>query len=288
MSGNDRELQRGDSPGRRLAARRFAAAAGETLLVLFGLIFLFPGLLTFFNSFKTNAEIKLSPLQPPTHLGIANYVEAWKEMEFPAVLANTFILTGLSTFGIILISAMAAYALVRYKWRITWILFLLFTFSMVVPFQAIMVPLFANAKNMGLLSVPGLVPIYIGLGCPLAIFMFHGFIKGVPREIEESAAIDGASPLRCFFQIVLPLTTPVIGTVAILDVLWIWNDFLLPLLMIPGRTLQLAQYRFVGVYRQEYHLAMASLVLTASPVVLFYLFMQRYIIKGISAGAIKG
>ncbi|NLG84531.1 MAG: carbohydrate ABC transporter permease [Firmicutes bacterium] len=258
------------------------------LLAFFALIFLFPGFLTLLNSFKTNTEIKMNPLQLPTRLSITNYVEAWREMEFPVVLANTFILTSLSTLGIILVSSMAAYALVRYKWRTSWVLFLLFTFSMVVPFQAIMVPLFANAKNMGLLSVLGLVPIYVALGCPMAIFMFHGFIKSVPEEIEESAAIDGASPLRCFFQIVLPLLTPVIGTVAILDVLWIWNDFLLPLLMIPGRTLQLAQYRFVGIYRQEYHLAMASLVLTASPVVLFYLFMQRYIINGISAGAIKG
>ena len=287
MSGKDESLPRGGNSGRR-RAQRLALTAGRIFLALFGLVFLFPGFLTLLNSFKTHAEIKMNPLQPPAHLSLANYVEAWREMEFPLVLANTFILTALSTLGIILVSSMAAYALVRYKWRMSWVLFLFFTFSMVVPFQAIMVPLFANARNMGLLSVLGLVPIYTGLGCPMAIFMFHGFIKSVPREIEESAAIDGASSLRRFFQIVLPLLTPVIGTVAILDVLWIWNDFLLPLLMIPGRTLQLAQYRFVGVYRQEYHLAMASLVLTASPVVLFYLFMQRYIIKGISAGAIKG
>lgn len=288
MNGNAGPIPAVEGARRFFFRRRWWARIGQLFLALFGLIFLFPGLLSLLNSLKTNAEIKLNPLSLPARLNLVNYVEAWREMDFPVVLANTFLITFLSTIGVILVSSMAAYVLVRYKWRTSWLLFLLFTFSMVVPFQAIMVPLFVNAKNMNLLSVLGLVPIYVALGCPMAIFMFHGFIKSVPEEIEESAAIDGASLPRRFFQIVMPLLTPVIGTVAILDVLWIWNDFLLPLLMIPGKTLQLSQYRFVGIFRQDYHLAMASLVLTAAPVILFYLFMQRYIIKGISAGAIKG
>lgn len=279
----------GRRPGPSLSARKRALVALEIVMLVAAFFFLFPGLLTLLNSFKPDPQITSNPISLPTSLSFSNYVEAWKETRFPVVFFNTFVITVLSTAGIILVSSMAAYILVRTKWRISWALFLLFTFSMIVPFQAIMVPLFVNAKNLNLLSVLGIIPIYIGLGCPLAIFMFHGFIKGVPVEIEEAAAIDGASMFRRFFQIVLPLLAPVTATVAVLDVLWIWNDFLLPLLILPKQsTLQLAQFGFFGMYRQQYSLAMASLVLSSSPVILFYLLMQKYIIHGITAGAVKG
>lgn len=272
----------------RFSPRKISMFIIEVVMFLFASLFLFPGLMTLINSLKSHPEIIMNPFSLPTKLHLTNFINAWHETNFPVVLGNTFIITLGSTLGIILVSSMAAYALVRFKWKISWVIFLVFTFSMVVPFQAIMVPLFANAKNLNLLNVLGIIPIYIGLGCPLAIFMYHGFIKGVPVEIEESAAIDGASMFRRFFQVVFPLLTPITATVAILNVLWIWNDFLLPLLIIPGQTLQLAQYKFIGQFRQDYALAMASLVLSASPIVLFYLVMQKYIIKGISAGAVKG
>ena len=160
---------------------------------------------------------------------------------------------------------------------------------MVGPFQTIMIPLVQTAKDYNLKSVFGIIPIYIGLGCPLAIFMYHGFIKGIPLEIDESAAIDGANPLRTFFQLIFPLLKPITATIAILDVLWIWNDFLLPLIILPKQsTLQLAQYGFFSLFKREYSMAMASLVLSASPIILFYLAMQKYIVKGIAAGAVKG
>lgn len=275
--------------GISLTTRRHWLVALQAVLFVIAVVFLFPAILTLLNSFKSDPEIVMSPVSLPTRFSFDNYVQAWKETRFPIVFCNTLIITALSTAGIILVSSMAAYALVRNKSRVSWFLFLLFTFSMVVPFQAIMVPLFINAKSLNLLSVLGIIPIYIGLGSPLAIFMFHGFIKGVPVEIEEAASIDGASPFRRFFQIVFPLLSPVTATVAILDVLWIWNDFLLPLLILPKQsTLQLAQFSFFGLYRQQYSLAMASLVLSAAPVVVFYLAMQKYIIKGIGAGAVKG
>lgn len=261
----------------------------EIAMGIAALIFLFPAFLTLLNSFKSDAQIVLNPMAWPSAFSFDNYVNAWKETHFPWVLANTFIITAASTVGIILISAMAAYAMVRSKTRISWLFFFLFTFSMVVPFQTIMVPLVMAAKELNLQNVLGIIPIYMGLGCPLAIFMYHGFIKGIPVEIEESAAIDGASAFRTFFQIVFPLLKPITATVAILDVLWIWNDFLLPLIILPKQsTLQLAQFSFFGMYRQQYSLAMASLVLSAAPVVIFYLVMQKHIIKGISSGAIKG
>jgi raffinose/stachyose/melibiose transport system permease protein len=269
--------------------RKYGLVVLEIAMFLLALIFLFPGLFTIINSFKTDAQISLNPFTFPTAFHLGNYSEAWKATQFPWVLRNTLLITVLSTIGIILVSSMAAYILVRSQSKLAWYFYLVFTFSMIVPFQTFMVPLVQEAKNYQLQNIWGIIPIYIGLGCPLAIFMYHGFMKGISVEIEESAAIDGASVLRLFFTIVFPLLTPITATIAILDVLWIWNDFLLPLIILPkGSTLQLAQFGFFGMFRQQYSLAMASLVLSASPVIIFYLVMQRFIIKGISAGAVKG
>jgi len=236
-----------------------------------------------------------------------NYIGAWNYgnipvkingktkknfVTFPQVFLNTIIITIFSVAGIVLISSMASYALVRINNKLSWGIFLFFTFSMVVPFQAIMIPLVETAKILGVKnSIPGIVLIYMGVGSPLAIFMYHGFIKGIPKELEESAAIDGAGPFTIFFKIVFPLLTPITATIVILDVLWIWNDFLLPLIILQSKelkTIQLAQYSFFGAYKREYGLALASLVISASPIVVFYLFMQKYIIKGITSGAVKG
>ncbi len=262
----------------------------SVFMFIIAVVFLIPTLLTILNSFKTDAEIVLNPVKLPIKLQFNNYVEAWKIMKYPTVFFNTFVVTTVSTFGIILISSMAAYILVRSRLKITWIIYLLFTFAMVVPFQTIMVPLVHVAKNMDLKSsVFGIIVIYLGLGCPIAIFMYHGFIKGVPIELEESASIDGSSIFRTFFTIVYPLLKPITSTIAILQVLWIWNDFLLPLLIVPKQsTLQLAQYGFFSLFKQEYGKGMASLILTALPVVIFFLLMQKNIIKGIAAGAVKG
>lgn len=222
---------------------------------------------------------------------IKNYAESWKQTKFPVVFMNTLIITVLSVLGIILISSMAAYAMVRTKTAFSWFFFLLFVFAMVVPFQAIMFPLVRTAKALGLLgSIHGIILIYMAVGCPLAIFMYHGFIKGVPLELEESAALDGAGKFRIFFTIVLPLLTPITSTIAILDVLWIWNDFLLPLIILMKKvvTVQLAQYYTRGAYSRDFGMELASLMLATFPVILFYLFMQKYVIKGITAGAVKG
>lgn len=277
------------SSSSRTFPRRYGPLLLEGAMIGLAVIFLFPAWITLLNSFKSDAQIVANPLAFPQAAKFKNYIAAWQAMNFPSVLWNTFIITGGSTLGIILVSSMAAYWLVRSKTRLSWLLFLGFTFSMVVPFQTIMVPLVQTAKAYGLQSIAGIIPIYIGLGCPLAIFIYHGFLKGIPVEIDESAAIDGANPLRTFFQLIFPLLKPVTATIAILDVLWIWNDFLLPLIILPKQsTLQLAQYGFFSLFKREYSLAMASLVLSALPVVVFYLAMQKYIVKGLSAGAVKG
>lgn len=233
-----------------------------------------------------------------------NFPKAWDQTRFPWVLLNTFIITLLSVVGVVLISSTASYMLVRTNAkRLGWIFYSLFTFALVIPFQVIMVPLVVQSVDMGLTSLGklvridqlsmilkgiGIVPMYWGLGVPTAVFMYHGFIKGVPLALEESAYLDGASTVQVFWKIVFPMLTPITATVVILDVLWIWNDFLLPLIIIQEGTLQLAQFRFFGMFFRDYGPAMASLVLSASPVLIFYLMLQRFIIKGISAGAVKG
>lgn len=222
---------------------------------------------------------------------IRNYGNSWRLTKFPVVFFNTLIITIFSVIGIILISSMAAYALVRTETKLSWILFLFFTFAMVVPFQVIMFPMVKVAKMLGAAgSIPGIILIYMAVGCPMAIFMYHGFIKGIPIELEESAALDGAGRFKIFFAVILPLLTPITSTIAILDVLWIWNDFLLPLILLTKKvvTVQLAQYYTRGAYSRDFGMELASLVLAVFPVIIFYTFMQRYIIKGVIAGAVKG
>jgi raffinose/stachyose/melibiose transport system permease protein len=269
--------------------KRLGGFGTESGMWVLAILFLVPALLTLLNSFKTDAAIGLNPLSIPTSLEINNYVLAWKATRFPIVFFNTLVITAISTVGIILVSSMAAYVMVRTHSKLSWVIFLLFTLSMVVPFQTFMVPLVMLAKDMNLKSVLGIVPIYMGLGCPMAIFLYHGFIKGIPVELEEAAQVDGANFFQIFFGIVFPLLTPITATVAIINVLWIWNDFLLPFIILPKETtLQLAQFGFFGLFQKQYGRAMASLVLSAAPVVVFYLLMQKNIIKGITAGAVKG
>lgn len=278
-----------DAKVKKTLGSRIGKTAIESGMWILALVFLVPALLTVFNSFKTDAAIGLNPLSLPTSLEINNYVLAWKATRFPIVFFNTLIITALSTVGIILVSSMAAYVMVRTQSKLSWVIFLIFTLSMVVPFQTFMVPLVMLAKDMNLKSVLGIVPIYMGLGAPMAIFLYHGFIKGIPHELEEAAQVDGANFFQIFFGIVFPLLTPITATVAIINVLWVWNDFLLPFIILPKETtLQLAQFGFFGLFQKQYGRAMASLVLSAAPVIIFYLLMQKNIIKGITAGAVKG
>jgi raffinose/stachyose/melibiose transport system permease protein len=260
----------------------------EAFMLLAALAFIYPALFVLNNALKPDAAIKLHPVAPPASLYLANFAKAWSEMRFPLTLANTMIITTCSVAGILLVSSMAAYVLARTANRLSWLLYLLFTFALVIPFQIVMVPIVVLATDLKLSTIWGIIPMYWGLGCPLAVFMYHGFVKGVPRELEESAAIDGAGRFYTYFRIVFPLLQPITATIAILDALWIWNDFLLPLVIVRKGTLQLEQMQFYGMFLREYGPAAASLVLSAAPIIVFYLALQKYIIKGIAAGAVKG
>jgi len=260
----------------------------EAFMILFAFLFIYPALFVLASALKPDAEIMLRPLALPSRLYLDNFVKAWKAMDFPRVTAATFLITAFGVAGIVLTSSMAAWMLARTEKRHSWVIYSIFAFALVIPFQIIMVPLAVLASDLGLTNPAGIVLLYWGLGAPMAVFMYHGFIKGVPRELEESAAIDGAGTGYIFSRIVFPLLKPITATIAILDALWIWNDFLLPLLVIKQGTLQLAQMQFYGQFLKEYGPLTASLMLSATPIILFYLALQKYIIKGIAAGAVKG
>ncbi|SFS84035.1 carbohydrate ABC transporter permease [Paenibacillus sp. BC26] len=263
----------------------------EIGIAILALLFLYPLFLVVFNSFKTYEQVLTNILALPKTLMVDNYQAVWGLMGYPKLFVNTFLLTLLSVTGIVIFGSTAGYKLSRTKSRLSTVLFFLAISPMMIPFQSFMITLTKLAKTFHLInSLGGLGVIYWGLGAPLAVFMFHGFVKSLPIELEESGAIDGASRYGVFVRIVFPVMVPVISTVIILNVMWIWNDFLLPLLMLNGQqsTLQLASYKFFGQYKSEWQYALTAVVYTSIPPIAVFLFLQKYIIKGMVAGAVKG
>ena len=260
-------------------------------LFLLLLLYIAPFLLVLLNSMKPTREFLENPIKLPVEFNFNNYLVALEKMNFARAIMNTFIITTLSVALIVFFSSMTAYAFVRFKWRVSKVLFGLFVSAMLIPFQAIMIPLVRIYGSMSLLnSIWTLVFMYIGFGAPLSIFIYHGFIKSIPVEIEEAAMIDGCSRIQTFFRVVFPLLKPISFTVVILAVLWIWNDYLLPSLVLvraEQRTLPLSIYYFYGTYTVDYGLLMAGLLMTVLPILVVYLFLQKYIIKGVIQGSIK-
>ena len=257
---------------------------------LIALIFFFPVLMAVINSFKTRGEILASAIALPTAPTLANYAAVIEATDFIKVFFNSCLVTGGGIVLNLLVSALAGYALAR--WRSKWanILTLLFLSSMFVPFHTLMIALLTTARDLKLTGhIWGLILIYCGLQCPIPIFLIKGFVHSVPRELEEAAMIDGCGTFRLFLSIVLPMLKPILATVSVLNVLWIWNDYLLPYLIL-GKplTIPLSQMYFYGQYNQQWHLIMAGFVVSTIPVVIFFLFMQKYIINGIASGAVKG
>lgn len=257
---------------------------------LIALIFFFPVLMAIINSFKTRGEILASAIALPTAPTLANYAAVIEATDFIKVFFNSCLVTGGGIVLNLLVSALAGYALAR--WRSKWanILTILFLSSMFVPFHTIMIALLSTARDLKLTGhIWGLILIYCGLQCPIPIFLIKGFVHSVPRELEEAAMIDGCGTVRLFLSIVLPMLKPILATVSVLNVLWIWNDYLLPYLIL-GKplTIPLSQMYFYGQYNQQWHLIMAGFVVSTIPVVIFFLFMQKYIINGIASGAVKG
>ncbi|HPZ55318.1 MAG: carbohydrate ABC transporter permease [Bacillota bacterium] len=262
-------------------------------LVLYGLFLLFlaPFLLVLTNSFKSRREILSNPFGLPSTWSLSNFVTAYRRMGFAPAFMNSLLITVLSVIGIAVLSAMTAYLFARTDWRFNKVLFFAMVASMLVPFQAIMIPLVRIYGGLSLLNSRWiLIYMYLGFGASFAVFLYHGFIKSIPKELEEAAMIDGCSELQVFFKIVFPLLKSVTLSLIILDVLWIWNDFLLPSLVLisaQNRTLPLTTYYFHGTYTSDYGLLMAALMLTIIPVIIFYSLLQKHIIRGVVEGALK-
>ena len=264
------------------------------LLCFFAAVFLFPVIIVLINSFKTKFDISTSPFSLPlgeTFAGIENYITGIKATGLPTAFFWSLFVTVLSVAAILLFTSMTAWYIVRVKGTFNKIFYYLLIFSMIVPFQMVMFTMSKMANVLGLDNPVGLVVIYLGFGAGLSTFMFVGFIKSVPISIEEAATIDGCTPLQTFFLVVLPLLKPTAITIAILDTMWIWNDYLLPYLTVGHdyKTIPVAvQYLKGGYGSVDMGAMMAMLVLSILPVVLFYLLCQKYIIKGVASGAVKG
>lgn len=272
----------------RGAQRIIMGAAGLFL----GCLFLFPIYILVLNSFKNTKGIFTDVIGFPNAatFTLENYPNAFEALEYIRSFVNSLTITVIATVLILLISAMAAWVLVRYKTKTSKIIFFLFAASMLIPFQCVMLPLVGFASRIGIMNPQGLIFMYMGFGSSMSIVMFHSFIKNIPEELEEAATIDGCGSFRLFFSIVIPLMRTILITVAVLNVMWIWNDYLLPSLIInkPGwQTLPLKTYLFFGQFAKRWDLASAGLIMCIIPIIIFYLCCQKYIVKGITDGAIK-
>ena len=266
------------------------------ILTIAALAWIYPIIMILMNSLKKESAISTgTAFKLPTadaFAGITNYVDAIASKGFLSSLGYSTFITITSVVAILVCCSMCAWYITRVNSPISKILYYLFVFSMVVPFQMVMFTLSLVADRTGLRTPWGIIIIYLGFGAGLAVFMFCGFVKSIPLEIEEAAMIDGCTPLRTFFSVVLPIMKPTYISVGILETMWIWNDFLLPYLVLDlnkYKTISIAIQYMKGSYgRVDMGAVMAALILAVIPVVIFYLACQKHIIKGVAAGAVKG
>ena len=268
---------------------------GMVIFSILGLVYITPILIVLINSFKKKVYINKEPFTLPTEKtwnGIENYLTAIDKYDLLQSVGWTVFITVGSVLVILLCTSMCAWYITRVQTTFTKLLYLLCVFSMVVPFQMVMFTLSLVADRTRLNTPWGIIIIYLGFGAGLAVFMFCGFVKSIPLEIEEAAMIDGCTPLQTFFNVVLPIMKPTYISVGILETMWIWNDFLLPYLVLDlnkYKTISIAIQYMKGSYgRVDMGAIMAALILAVIPVIIFYLSCQKHIIKGVAAGAVKG
>lgn len=263
------------------------------ILLIISIVFIAPILLVLMNSFKGKLYVSNEPFAFPnaeSFVGLKNYTNGIEKIDFFSAFFVSLFITVCSVILIVLATAMCAWFITRVKTWYTKLIYILFAFSMIVPFQMVMYPMSQVANMLHLDNMFGIIIIYLGFGAGLSVFMFAGFVKSVPLEIEEAAMIDGCGPMKTFFLIDFPILRPSAITVAILQAMWIWNDYLLPTLILSDtRTLPMAiQYLRGGYGSIDMAAMMAMLVLAIIPIIIFYFACQKYIIKGVMAGAVKG
>ena len=277
--------------------RKLGSLLLTAFLIVLSLLWLFPVYEVVINSLKANDFVRLEPFQLPnaeTFVGFANYEKGLTFGNYPFINSAFYsvVITVVSVVLILLCCSMAGWYIARVQSALCKVFYYLCLFSMIVPFQMVMFTLTDTADNLGL-DTPWTIPIiYLGFGAGLAIFMFVGFVKGLPLEIEEAAAIDGCGPLQTFFMVVVPMLKPTLISVGILELMWVWNDYLLPYLV-----LDITEYRTIPIHVQylkgsygtvDLGATMAIIMMAIVPIIVIYLFCQKHIIKGVAAGAVKG
>ena len=269
----------------------------EILLATVALAFLSPVYIMVVNSFKNRAELYENALALPSSLSFQYYSKAMEKMNYMTAFGNSLFVTVVSVVIVVVLASMTAWMLVRTDNKLSKIIFLILVSTMLIPFQTLMMPLMqvmdwirSNLHIPMLNTHGGLIYMNVGFHASMAVFLYHGFMKSIPIALEEAATLDGCSKFGVFWRIVFPMLTTITITIAILDVIAIWNDYLLPSLTLSDkglRTIPLSTFYFFGEFTIVWNLAMAGLTMTIIPVVIFYFFAQKYIIKGIAAGAVK-
>lgn len=274
--------------------RKAGQLVSHLVLVLIAVYTLAPLVFLLFNSFKSNNEIVDSPIAAPSAWSFEYIQNAAEQINFFKALGVTFIITVCGVGLLVLISSLAAWVMVRSKSKLASILYLGFTAAMLIPFQSVMYPLLDIFEKLGLKNMPGLVIMYGGFGLSMSVFLYHGFIKSVPQSLEEAAIIDGANIFQMFFKVVFPLLKGTTVTVIVLNGMWIWNDYLLPFLVIGNddgvKTLTLELYfakLTSGQYGNPWELIFPAVLVTIIPIVILYIFLQKYIVAGVAEGAVK-
>ena len=263
----------------------------EIVMIAVAIAFLFPVYALLTVSFRSASEVAAAPLGLPHKLYLANYEQAWSSASLGSALVSSTTITVITVVLLIILGALASYLLARRQTRLSYGLYLLFLVGLVVPLQLALVPLYQVMRDLNLLGTyTSLIIFYTGLQLPLTIFLYTGFLRALPRSYEEAALVDGASHLQAFRRIVFPLLRPVTGTVIILNAIFVWNDFLTPLLYVGGtsqQTIPVAIFSFVGEYTSNWGLIFAGLIMGMLPILIGYFLFQRHIIKGFASG-LKG
>lgn len=279
--------------------KKAKSTLSSVLLVCLSLIWLSPIYIILANSFKSRDEMYVNPLGMPVKFSLEYYSGAMEKMNFLRAFGVSLVITIVSVAIIVVLCAMAAWMMARSNGKLSKAIYYTLILTMLIPFQTLMMPLMQEMNSLEKLlgiqikdTIGGLIFMYIGFGAGMGVFMFYGFVKGsLPRTLEEAAIIDGCNTWQLFWRVVFPLMKPTIITLVILDVIWIWNDYLLPSLTLKSasnRTIPIGTQIFFGQYTIEWNMAMAALMLTIIPVVVFYLCAQKHIVKGVAAGAVKG
>lgn len=276
-----------------MKAKRASRAILYVVLTIIALYTLSPLAFLLINSFKTQPEIVSAPLALPSSWDFGHLTGAAEQINFGRALAITALVTLTSVALLVVVSSLSAWMMVRNHTRFSNVLLLMFTAAMLVPFQAVMYPLISLMENLQLKNLLGLIIMYGGFGLSLSVFLYHGFIKSVPRSVEEAAVIDGCNILQLFFRVVFPLLKSTTVTVIILNAMWIWNDYLLPFLVIGNsdfKTLTLEIYyakMLSGKYGNPWELIFPAVLVSIIPIIIVFLSLQKYFVKGVSDGAVK-